>query len=76
MERAPDGRYAVVAGLQEFREHLGGELHVTLLRDIGRSFEVTEMDAAVVTKAIQSLAGRAWRGHSPRRARVAAGAAR
>jgi 3-dehydroquinate synthase len=74
MERGADGRYSVVSGLQEFREHLGGELHVTLLRDVGRSFEATEMDSAVVSDAIESLAGRAWGGRALRRMTVGAAA--
>lgn len=53
------GRRAVMVGLQEFREHLGGQLHVTMLRAIGRSFEVTEMDDAVVQAALTDLAARA-----------------
>ena len=56
-----DGRYTLLHGLQEFREHLGGELHITLLRDVGRSFEVTEMDEARVADAIRTLACRARR---------------
>src|SRR5690606_4062586 len=32
--RGPDGRRSLLAGLEEFREHLGGELTVTLLRAI------------------------------------------
>src|SRR5688572_25807771 len=55
MERDPDGGFAVLSGLQEFREHLGGELHITLLRGIGDSFEVTEMDERLVACALESL---------------------
>jgi 3-dehydroquinate synthase len=55
-ERTTDGQLAVVRGLQEFREHLGGELHITLIRGIGRSFEVTEMDETLVCEAIATLA--------------------
>jgi 3-dehydroquinate synthase len=55
-QKERDGRYTLIAGLQEFREHLGGELHITLLRGIGRSFEVTEMDEAAVIASIESLA--------------------
>lgn len=58
MERAADGRYTVIHGLQEFREHLGGELHITLLRGVGDSFEVTEMDEALVANAIEALGRR------------------
>lgn len=57
--RGPDGRLLVLAGLEEFREHLGGELTVTLLAGIGRGVEVHEMNAPVVADAIAELAWRA-----------------
>jgi 3-dehydroquinate synthase len=57
-EQAAGGGPAIVQGLREFREHLGGELHVTLLRDIGQGFEVTEMDEATVAHAIDELEAR------------------
>jgi 3-dehydroquinate synthase len=57
-ERTPSGNLAIIQGLREFREHLGGELHVTLLRGIGQGFEVTEMDDAVVASAIDELEAR------------------
>lgn len=38
------GYPAVLQGLQDFREHLGGELTVTLLAGIGTGMEVHEMD--------------------------------
>jgi 3-dehydroquinate synthase len=50
--RAGGGRLAVLDGLDEFREHLGGELTVTLLRGVGRAVEVNQMDAALVEKSI------------------------
>jgi 3-dehydroquinate synthase len=51
-----DGRSLLLAGLEEFREHLGGELHITLLRGIGDSCEVTEMDDSTVVEAVEELA--------------------
>jgi 3-dehydroquinate synthase len=57
-DRAPGGSPAVIHGLREFREHLGGELHITLLRGIGQGFEVTEMDEAIVASAIDELEAR------------------
>lgn len=57
-ERDGAGEYAVLKGLQEFREHLGGDLHVTLVRGIGSSVEVTAMDDALVAQAIEALASR------------------
>jgi 3-dehydroquinate synthase len=44
--------------LEEFREHLGGELTITLLQEIGRGVEVHEMNPAKVVEAIHELRGR------------------
>ena len=49
------GRLAVLAGLEEFREHLGGELSITLLKAIGTSVDVHEMNSAKVVAAIREL---------------------
>jgi 3-dehydroquinate synthase len=46
---------AILAGLEEFREHLGGELSITLLAEIGRSIEVHEMDARPIAAAVAEL---------------------
>ena len=54
--READGGHTLIAGLREFREHLGGELHITLLRGIGQSFEVTEMDERLILESIEDLA--------------------
>lgn len=54
--RERDGSHSLIAGLREFREHLGGELHITLLRGIGRGFEVTEMDEPLIRESIAALA--------------------
>ena len=55
-QRERDGSHTLIAGLREFREHLGGELHITLLRGIGNSFEVTEMDEQLILESIDDLA--------------------
>jgi 3-dehydroquinate synthase len=55
----PGGRHAVLEGLREFREHLGGELTITLLSDIGVGVEVHEMDEAKVLQSIAWLKERA-----------------
>jgi 3-dehydroquinate synthase len=49
------GRPAVLAGLEEFREHLGGRLTVMLLERIGSGFEVHELDEAVLLEASELL---------------------
>jgi 3-dehydroquinate synthase len=48
----------VLEGIEEFREHLGGRLAVTLLRAIGSGFEVQEMNAALIQASIQELQAR------------------
>jgi len=45
----------ILNGLEEFREHLGGELSVTLLRGIGLAVEVHEMNPATIVQGIHEL---------------------
>jgi 3-dehydroquinate synthase len=53
--RDAEGRWLILEGLREFREHLGGELTITLLRDIGRGEEVHVMDEGEILHAIAWL---------------------
>lgn len=53
------GHLEVLKGLEEFREHLGGELTITLVPKLGEKVEVHEMDKAAVLKALDSLKDRA-----------------
>ncbi|HEY2387392.1 MAG TPA: 3-dehydroquinate synthase [Candidatus Binatia bacterium] len=48
-------RRVVLDGLAEFREHLGGELTITLLRAVGEGVEVHRMDDALIDAAIGRL---------------------
>lgn len=45
----------LLQGLEEFREHLGGELTIMLLDKIGHGVEVHEMTEALIVKAIEKL---------------------
>jgi 3-dehydroquinate synthase len=54
----PDERPRVLDGLVEFREHLGGELTITLLTDVGRGVEVHAMRDDAILHAIDWLARR------------------
>lgn len=45
----------LLEGLEEFREHLGGKLTITLLEDIGKGFEVHEIDHARMKEAFSVL---------------------
>ena len=49
------GQLLVVHGLEEFREHLGGQLTITLPRELGCGIEVHEMDLPLVVRAISEL---------------------
>lgn len=56
-----EGALMVLKGLEEFREHLGGRLTITLLSSIGCGFEVHEMHSSPVVAAIHELEERAQR---------------
>lgn len=58
LETGEPGRPRVLDGLGEFREHLGGELTVTLLDEIGKGREVHEIHEAVVRDALGWLRAR------------------
>lgn len=57
--RNPDGRREVFAGLEEFREHLGGQLTILLLRRPGVGVEVHEMCEDTLESCIAELRERA-----------------
>jgi 3-dehydroquinate synthase len=46
------GESEILAGLREFREHLGGELTITLLTSLGTGIEVHEMDEKLIAQSI------------------------
>ncbi len=51
-----DHPQCIFRGLSEFREHLGGELTITLLRGIGARLEVHEVEIPLYKQAILLLA--------------------
>ena len=61
---------AILAGLDEFREHLGGRLTVMLLRAIGVPFDAHEIDKGVMLGSVEVLRSLA---ETSAPARVAAG---
>ena len=56
---------AVLQGLQEFREHLGGRLTIMLLAGIGQPVEVNDLDHEIIAQAIALLGPRAPGGVRP-----------
>ncbi|HSI65674.1 MAG TPA: 3-dehydroquinate synthase [Candidatus Saccharimonadia bacterium] len=55
LDRMENGELIILAGLEEFREHLGGELTITLVPEIGRKIEVHEMDTRLVAETLKEL---------------------
>lgn len=53
------GEPVILEGLEEFREHLGGELTVTLVPRIGQKLEVHEMDSHLILEAMDELRAQA-----------------
>lgn len=45
----------LLEGIEEFREHLGGELTITLISGIGRKYDVHEIDLETMKNAVQEL---------------------
>lgn len=54
----PDGARSILAGLQEFREHLGGRLTITLAAGVGAPVDVHEIDETLMLRAIDALIAR------------------
>jgi len=55
LDKDRDGDLRILDGLEEFREHLGGRLTITLLKEIGQGVEVHKMDSKKIVTAIQKL---------------------
>jgi 3-dehydroquinate synthase len=61
--KTPEGTLRILKGLDDFQEHLGGRLNVTLPTPIGQKVEVHEMDKDAVHEALVYLKKRS--GHGP-----------
>ena len=55
LERKDGQPSPVIKGLEEFREHLGGQLTISLLKAIGQGAEVHEMDNNLLIQAVVIL---------------------
>lgn len=53
--KGPDGRLKILRGLDEFKEHIGGELTITMLKQIGQGTEVGLIDQEVIHRALSWL---------------------
>ncbi len=55
LDNGRSGEPVILEGLEEFREHLGGELTVTLVPEIGAKLEVHEMNRVKILNALVDL---------------------
>jgi len=53
--RDGDGELEILAGLERFREHLGGRLNITLPDGIGARVEVHRMDGDLIVECLDAL---------------------
>ncbi len=56
--QSDQGQPVILEGLEEFREHLGGELTITLLQGIGEGVEVHAMDQDKILESVDDLCAR------------------
>lgn len=55
LHKVSDKGFPVLDGIEEFREHLGGQLNIMLLEGIGKGKEVHVIDAELMKQAIELL---------------------
>jgi 3-dehydroquinate synthase len=53
--KGPDGHPLLLDGIEEFREHLGGDLSITMLTGIGQGVDVHSLDRAEILRAMAWL---------------------
>ncbi len=55
LQKDADNNYIIINGLEEFREHLGGKLTITLLEKMGQGKEVNTIDKNLLLNSIEFL---------------------
>ncbi len=63
--RVSDGTLAILEGLNQFREHLGGSLTITLPSGLGKKTEVHQMNVETIEEAIAWLKDRSGQKPQP-----------
>lgn len=56
-QRDSQGRSPILVGLEEFRQHLGGQLSIPMLNRLGQSVDVHQIDMPLMEQALLRLAG-------------------
>ncbi|URN87921.1 MAG: 3-dehydroquinate synthase [Pseudomonas protegens] len=55
--RDSQGRSPILVGLEEFRQHLGGQLSIPMLNRLGQSVDLHQIDMPLMEQALLRLAG-------------------
>ncbi|HIH2762753.1 MAG TPA: 3-dehydroquinate synthase [Candidatus Azoamicus sp.] len=55
LSNTANAKHSIFNGLEEFREHLGGKLTITLIKNIGKKIETHHINKNVYTKSIKLL---------------------
>tara|TARA_B100000579_G_scaffold279537_1_gene231361 strand:- start:1155 stop:2348 length:1194 start_codon:yes stop_codon:yes gene_type:complete len=58
LHKDDSGTLQLINGLEEFREHLGGDLTITLLKSLGQGFEVNVMNLPLIVESIHEIQDR------------------
>ena len=53
-KRDENGEFLLIKGIEDFREHLGGQLNITLPTSIGTAIEIHELNTKLVIDLIVS----------------------
>ncbi len=56
--RTPSGELDILVGLEQFREHLGGELTITLPNSIGQRVELHQLNPDWIVESVEELSAR------------------
>ncbi len=54
-KKGKDDNYIILEGIEEFREHLGGVLHITLPNGIGKRCEISNIDNNIIIEGVKFL---------------------
>ena len=53
--REKDGTMSIYRGLEEFREHLGGELTLVMPKELGNSCQIHDLSYGEIERAVQEM---------------------
>jgi len=55
LEKKADSSLRILSGIEQFREHLGGALNITMPKGIGQKIEVHQINSDLITESVKYL---------------------